>query len=436
MRSLSGCLPESRVDSVHGQWVEPVSATCIAGGDVIYFALFSVLATLLWSQHRRLSPGALSLVVGLVLATLAALRGPNVAADFTVYETWYTYRGDDAGFMERPLFLESIYFLLNDLFAASNLPFRVFVWVLGLLAVVLKLRAIMGFSQGAVAVASGFLAYAFTFFLLHDFTQIRAGLAVAVVFCALPALLRDGNWPLFVLAIVVALGFHSSALIFFLFLLPLQGRLARWIDGVLLGVTAVLFGLAVRGVAPGALLMNLLAKADPRMALYVSVAESANAEAANPLSLPALVLFLLVISMLGMEWGPRHALGARLARLFQRLLAPRSGDSGDAARPLSPSSPPARPDPLRLAQARMMRLARRCILFGLVFLIAFAPIKEVALRLFEINIALLPLLAACLFSYRGLWMPKTALMLWVAATGYVYILREEGLVQSYALYFL
>ena len=406
---------------------------------MIYFALFSLLATLLWSQHRRLSPGALSLVVGLVLATLAALRGPNVAADFTVYETWYTYRGDDAGFLERPFLLESIYFLLNDVFATSNLPFRVFVWVLGLLAVVLKLRAIMGFSMGAGAVVAGFVAYAFTFFLLHDFTQIRAGLAVAVVFCALPALLRDGNWPLFLLAIAVAMGFHSSALIFFLFLLPLQGRLARWIDGVLLGVTAVLFGLALRGVAPGALLMNLLAKADPRMALYVSVAESANAEAANPLSLPALVLFLLVISMLGMEWGPRHSLGARLAGLFQRLLAPRSGDSGDggnAARPLSSASSPARPDPLRLAQARMMRLARRCILFGLVFLIAFAPIKEVALRLFEINIALLPLLAACLFSYRGLWMPKTALMLWVAATGYVYILREEGLVQSYALYFL
>ncbi len=405
---------------------------------MIYFALFSLLTTLLWSQHRRLSPGALSLVVGLVLATLAALRGPNVAADFTVYETWYTYRGDDAGFMERPLFLESIYFLLNDLFATSNLPFRAFVWVLGLFSVVLKLRAIMGFSQGAVAVAVGFLVYAFTFFLLHDFTQIRAGLAVAVVFCALPALLRDGNWPLFLLAIVVALGFHSSALIFFLILLPLQGRLARWIDGVLLGVTAVLFGLALRGVAPGALLMNLLAQADPRIALYVSVAESANAEAANPLSLPALVLFLLVISMLGMEWGPRHALGARMSRWFQRLLALRGGDSGDSAPPLSSTAPAAlaRPDPLRVAQARMMRLARRCILFGLVFLIAFAPIKEVALRLFEINIALLPLLAACLFSYRGLWMPKTALMLWVAATGYVYILRDEGLVQSYALYFL
>ncbi|WP_338415647.1 EpsG family protein [uncultured Sphaerotilus sp.] len=418
--------------------MEPVSATCLAGGNVIYFALFSLLTTLLWSQHRRLSPGALSLVVGLVLATLAALRGPNVAADFTVYETWYTYRGDDAGFMERPLFLESIYFLLNDLFATSNLPFRAFVWVLGLFSVVLKLRAIMGFSQGAVAVAVGFLVYAFTFFLLHDFTQIRAGLAVAVVFCALPALLRDGNWPLFLLAIVVALGFHSSALIFFLILLPLQGRLARWIDGVLLGVTAVLFGLALRGVAPGALLMNLLAQADPRIALYVSVAESANAEAANPLSLPALVLFLLVISMLGMEWGPRHALGARMSRWFQRLLALRGGDSGDSAPPLSSTAPAAlaRPDPLRVAQARMMRLARRCILFGLVFLIAFAPIKEVALRLFEINIALLPLLAACLFSYRGLWMPKTALMLWVAATGYVYILRDEGLVQSYALYFL
>ena len=149
---------------------------------------------------------------------------------------------------------------------------------------------------------------------------------------------------------------------------------------------------------------------DARVALYVSFAEKAHAEAANPLSVPALLLFALAMSLVGVE--------------HRRSRPPRPGAEVSEARLAHEAS-----------ARRVLHLVRRGLLFGLVFLIAFAPIKEVALRLFEIFAALLPLLAAVLFSMRRHHASKLLLIGWAAATGFIYMLREEGLVKSYVVYF-
>jgi hypothetical protein len=84
----------------------------------------------------------------------------------------------------------------------------------------------------------------------------------------------------------------------------------------------------------------------------------------------------------------------------------------------------------------MLVLGRRGILFGLIFLISLAPVKELALRLFEINIVFLPLMATCLFSSRRKYFAKGMVVGWVLATAYVYVVRDDGLVRSYSVFFL
>jgi EpsG family len=391
---------------------------------MIYITVFALMAAVMGAQYRRISAQALGVIFAMLLATMAALRGPQVAEDFLVYETWYTYRGDDAGFLERPVLFEALYFLLNDAFASALLPFRVFVWVLAFLAVFLKLNAIQWFSRSGWATAAGVLTYTLTFFLLHEFTQIRAGLAVAIVFYGLRYLYR-GEHLKFLGAIVLAIGFHSSALIFLVFLLPVQGRAAGWIDKVLLGLTTVLFAFAARGIAPGSVLLNLLAGLDPRIALYVTFSETTNAEAANPLAVPALMLFVLALSLARVEIPIFHAPRGGF-RLHWR---------GGWRRRLTET--PVKQSPVPLSRdVWMLVLGRRGILFGLIFLISLAPVKELALRLFEINIVFLPLMATCLFASRRKYFAKCMVMGWVLATAYVYVVRDEGLVRSYSVFFL
>ena len=51
-----------------------------------------------------------------------------MAADFLVYQYWYSSRDFGSEFLERPGLFEAVYFLLNDSFAASGIPFRGFVF--------------------------------------------------------------------------------------------------------------------------------------------------------------------------------------------------------------------------------------------------------------------------------------------------------------------
>jgi hypothetical protein len=48
----------------------------------------------------------------------------------------------------------------------------------------------------------------------------------------------------------------------------------------------------------------------------------------------------------------------------------------------------------------------------------------------------LPLMATCLFASRRKYFAKCMVMGWVLATAYVYVVRDEGLVRSYSVFFL
>lgn len=338
------------------------------------------------------------IAVSVFLATFASLRGSDVASDFTVYEDWYANRDLGIGLLDRPGLFESLYFRLNDIFSVNGIPFRIYIWLLAFMAVFIKIKVIASFAKSGRAVGVSVLIYAFTFYLLHEFTQIRAGVAIAFIFLAVRALV-GGNRTHFALLVVLATGFHSSAVMALLLLLPYRGSRAHWIDWGLLVITGILVALAALGIAVGAAFIDVLAKFDPRLALYISLADSGQSEAANPFSVSALLLLALALSLIGVE--------------FNRGKISNSDEQ----------------------DAYAMVLVRRSILIGLSFLVSLSPIPQLALRLFEFNIVLVPIIAAIFFSRSGWLLQKGLLLLWTGVIAYVFIFRDEGLVQPYVLFF-
>jgi hypothetical protein len=362
---------------------------------MIYLSTFAALALAYGAMHRMRLRTTAACVAALVLATVAALRGPDVASDYLVYEDWYQW-GLDSTFVERALFFESLYFSISELLSQSEVPFRVFLWLLAAISVYVKASVIIKFSSRSRASALALLIYAVSFYLLHDFTQIRAGVAIALLFAALWARANDRLWQFFMLTLL-ATGFHTSAILALLFALPADGRLARAIDIAILSVTVTLLGLALLGQVPAEQLITGLSQLDPRLSLYVERSTSFESDAANPFSIPSLL-----------------ALGTALS-LFLQLRFRASSHRVD------------RRDILALVHFR------RSVLIGICCLVSLYPFREISLRIYEISIAFIPIAAAVVFSRPRMLLTKSFILLWAAATAYVYIFREDPLVQPYMI---
>ena len=155
---------------------------------MIYLTAFSILAVAFGQIHRLRAPALAACVAAAVLATMAALRGADVGRDFLNYQEWYQFTTEDASFLERPFHLEAIYFGLNDALSSVGLPFRAFLWGIAAISIFIKAKVILSFSSRPAAPAIALLVFALTFYLLHDFCQVRAGAAVALLFAGLLAL--------------------------------------------------------------------------------------------------------------------------------------------------------------------------------------------------------------------------------------------------------
>lgn len=358
-----------------------------------YLSSFLVLAfafgTMQRMRHVRVAAGAAALFLG----AFAALRAPEVASDFVNYEEWYRL-GLDETFLERPLYFESIYFGLSSAFSASGVPFRAFLFIVAVVSVYIKARVILKLSSTAAAAAIALLIFTLTFFLLHDFTQIRSGLAVALLYAALVARINE-RFGIFLLLVLLASGFHSSALFTLLFLAPDRGHLARVIDVLVLVLSlGLVFIVAMAATSLAERLADILARIEPRLSVYIELVGTPGAEAANPFSIPALL-----------------ALGFALS-----LFLPYP--NGDRS----------------VAQSERSALVhvRRSILVGVACLVALAVFREIALRLYELAISFIPISVAIIFSRQGRLIPKLLVIVWCSATAYVYIFRDEGLVKPYA----
>ena len=362
---------------------------------VIFFIYTSILTSLLFRSRSTL---ASSISVSLLLATFAALRGSEVASDFKVYEDWYINHDLGEGLLKRPGLFEYLYFLLSGYCSTLGVPFRVFIWIIAFVAIFIKTKVIASFAKTDLAFGISVLIYAFTFYLLHEFTQIRAGIAIAFIFLAIREL-AGGSRINFFLLVVFAAAFHSSATVALLLLLPYRSAGARWIDWCLYSITVILVALAALDITAGAVFFDFLGNFDPRIAHYISLAESDQSEAANPLAISAILLLVLALSLYDIQSN-----FGNVSNVNERDFC-------------------------------IIILIRRSILIGLIFLISLSSIPELALRFFEISISFLPILVAIIFSWSRFELQKVQLFFWASVMIFIYIGRNDGLVQPYVLFF-
>lgn len=244
---------------------------------IIYFIFFTILAV-----EYDLSPfknSTLLVFVILLLGFLTGLRGPDVGKDYEsykiIFDDIYELNGISTGtflpVLEPGFSLIVIVFRLLFHFNYV-LPIMLF---FGLVSVLLKVISINRLSANPYLVI---LFYFSHYFLLHEMTQIRIGLASAIFFIALIYYLKE-NKRACLLMIMLAILFHYSAIMYLVIFLFDSRRFNKATYTGILVVSLVLgylklpllnfFGNFIPGNLPG------------RLDIYATVVENGVADTIN-----------------------------------------------------------------------------------------------------------------------------------------------------------
>ena len=175
---------------------------------VILLIVFFFLAVLfLIDSKNAVVNNAVMIIIGVVLVAIAGFRGPDIDRDYYVYKNYWFTKNISGTVEESFVIIRDI--LKYNLFLSITTLFVVYA-VLGVYAKLIGIR-VMAYSFYASV-----LVYFSHYFILHEFTQIRVGVATGFMIIALYfAYKRNLYWFLVVGAIAIL--FHYSLV----FLLPL-----------------------------------------------------------------------------------------------------------------------------------------------------------------------------------------------------------------------
>ena len=360
---------------------------------MIYLLFFLMIILVV----RLLEPGVprrvICLVIALMLSVFAALRGPEVANDYVVYRDWYSGIGLESSLMERAFIFELFFYELMKFCSKLGMPFPLFLGIVAIPSVYIKLIVIQKFSKTSNAFICAVILYCVTFYLLNEFTQIRAGIAISIVMFATYQLLT-GKLMKFYLLLLVASGFHLEALLAAPFPLLTMKR-SREVNYLFVGVTLALMSLRWMGQSFLHPIASLISTWDPKLELYISIAFTDNAARANPFSIPAVLLFLIAVNVMLSD-----------AATCQE-------QEGDA---------------------KSLVFLSRCILVSLWPLLIIPEIHEISLRAYEFIAVNILLVAAMVFSRGKLFIAKTLLLAWGVALAFIHIFRVDSLVRPYSFF--
>lgn len=178
----------------------------------IYVFIFIVIAIFSFFDLPKKEEKILVFIVFCFLLSLfAGFRGPLVGKDYTIYQEYFDLVPAGISFLSPPGFVaEPLYTFIP---AFTKLIGLSIVWVF-------VVYAFLGvFIKGAVIVRStpfiflALLVYYSNFFLLHEMTQIRIGVAFGIFLTALP-FLYDKKLLRYSCMILLACCFHFSAIIY------------------------------------------------------------------------------------------------------------------------------------------------------------------------------------------------------------------------------
>lgn len=188
-----------------------------------YFIIFAVvcllsLFALLGSKPKTIS--AISIAIMLIL--VAGLRKPGIDRDSLNYDYFFNWVSTPLAYFTKfsqYYFYEAGYYLLpailKTVFHADVVWFFIFFAVL---CVLIKFKAIWKLSEFPML---SVLIYFCHYFILEDMTQIREGIASAILLLCVVEI-KNKNFFRFILLLSVSIFFHYSSLIFipFFFLNP------------------------------------------------------------------------------------------------------------------------------------------------------------------------------------------------------------------------
>lgn len=167
---------------------------------ILFFIIFSAIIILNLSEKLD---KIFYILLGFVLVFIAGLREEGLTKDYENYLNAYYSSGDEASRLEPSFTIISVFVK-----SAFNNPAFLFL-IYALLGVTLKFIAIKQLSR--LYLLSGLL-YLSNFFLLHEMTQIRVGIASGILLlCIKP--LYERNFKTFFCLVFVAISFHYSSII-------------------------------------------------------------------------------------------------------------------------------------------------------------------------------------------------------------------------------
>lgn len=207
----------------------------IIGALILLYILCSV-ASLCENNSKRLYE-----VVGVALVAIAALRGEGMDRDY--YEYVSHFNNYDMVVMLEPTFKAIAWFVHS--FLGSNHIFLFAIYAI--LGVGLKFIAIRELSNVALLSVAIYISQ---FFILHEMTQIRAGVASALLLLTIKPL-YERKWRRFLLLTLCATAFHLSGVILFaLWFVSPRHRLKIYMFFIPMAIALSLFGLDILGLIP------------------------------------------------------------------------------------------------------------------------------------------------------------------------------------------
>jgi len=219
----------------------------------------------------------------LVLLPLAATRAGLTTADTDIYirifEEYEPVNGLFGGDFA-PAFTA-----LSWLAKYCNLDVAGYFWIVAGFGVTLRL---IGIHRSSHFFLASVLVYLSKYYLLHEFAQVRAGIASAIFLCAIPYLVARKPWR-YLLSIMVAAAFHPSAFLY-LAVYPLGSQYwnnSRWLICMVLG------GGLVYLLNNNGALFTVMAQIFPKIEVYIDLLAEGQYSEINLLNVEVLVRIVI-----------------------------------------------------------------------------------------------------------------------------------------------
>lgn len=179
-----------------------------------YLIFFLIVFFLFFSRNIKIPESYFLFIIAIILILISGLRRPGVDADSLTYIDIFNQFGSPATYFKDyriNSYFEPAYYLIPSIVTINfGLSYLWVFLIFALIGISLKFAAISRLTDFAIL---SVLVYYANYFILHEMTQIRTGVAAAILLLCIPEI-QKRNFFRFLFLISVGLLFHYSMIIF------------------------------------------------------------------------------------------------------------------------------------------------------------------------------------------------------------------------------